>query len=94
MGSTKLCKIMKKINNFLVLIFVFAGIMALNSCQDEEIHHSIVNNAVYETEILKFQSFDELDSIVLKTSQFSEDERINWENMMGFESFGTLSDRI
>ncbi len=79
---------MKKINNLFVLILVFAGIVALNSCKEEnELFEFDLNEGISVNDgILTFTTVDLYDETIQLLGTLDQTKLDSWEDAYNFES--------
>lgn len=79
---------MKKINNLFVLILVFAGIVALNSCKEEnDLFEFDLNEGISVNDgILTFTTVDLYDKTIQLLGTLDQTKLDSWEDAYNFES--------
>lgn len=83
-------KMKYRLNKYVLGMLVI--ILALTSCSKNE--DALDSVQINEQNILTFTTVNEFDSVLNKVNELTSDERIAWEKSKGFESYGTLSNKI
>ena len=87
---------MKKL--FFAQILVLGSFIMFSACTEKGLGLDEVQPArqkvVSKQGILVFNSFDDFESTLKEVQGFDSEQRLKWEQQMGFKSFGSLADEV